>query len=158
MIGFSTFLLGCIDYASLRRHNHTRLSEIIVDRCVSRCVSFLLLEAISNLKISVRFSGFTLLFFLLFTAFYIWQIIAYAMGIMRLVDMYNFYTHLLKIPDVSSHSLDIMCLTYMSPGRHTNHFMVGSCSTNWRNSRGESPDRYFIKQGKESEQHNHSQT
>ena len=40
VIGFSTFLLGCIDYASLRRHNHTRLSDIIVDRCVSRCVSF----------------------------------------------------------------------------------------------------------------------
>jgi autophagy-related protein 9 len=59
-------------------------------------------------KISVRFSGFTLLFFLLFTAFYIWQLIAYAVGIKRLVNMYNFYTHLLKIPDVSSHTyLDI---------------------------------------------------
>lgn len=81
VIGFSTFLLGCIDYTSLRRHNHTRLSDIIVDRCVS------------------RFSGFTLLFFLLFTAFYIWQLIAYAVGIKRLVNMYKFYTHLLKIPD-----------------------------------------------------------
>ena len=39
VIGFSTFLLGCIDYTSLRRHNHTRLSDIIVDHCVSRCVS-----------------------------------------------------------------------------------------------------------------------
>ncbi|KAL0946800.1 hypothetical protein HGRIS_012971 [Hohenbuehelia grisea] len=46
-----------------------------------------------------RFSGFTLLFFILFTAFYIWQIISFALGVMRLVDMYNFYTHLLKIPD-----------------------------------------------------------
>jgi len=53
-----------------------------------------------------RFSGFTLLFFLLFTAFYIWQIVSYALGVRRLVDMYNFYTHLLKIPDVrSAHSL-----------------------------------------------------
>ena len=38
VIGFSTFLLGCIDYTSLRRHNHTRLSDIIVDHCVSRYV------------------------------------------------------------------------------------------------------------------------
>ncbi|KAF8965233.1 autophagy protein Apg9-domain-containing protein [Flammula alnicola] len=81
VIGFSTFLLGCIDYSSLRRHKHSRLSDVIVDRCVS------------------RFSGFTFLFFLLFTAFYVWQIISYALGIKRLVDMYNFYTHLLKIPD-----------------------------------------------------------
>lgn len=104
MIGFSTFLLGCINYTSLRHRNHTRLSDAIVDRCVSRYVSDLLLEMISDLKMFVRFSGFTLLFFLLFTAFYIWQIIAYAVGIMRLVDMYNFYTYLLKIPDVSSHT------------------------------------------------------
>lgn len=48
-----------------------------------------------------RFSGFTLLFFLLFTAFYIWQIVTYILGVLRLVDMYNFYTHLLRIPDVS---------------------------------------------------------
>lgn len=48
-----------------------------------------------------RFSGFTLLFFIAFTAFYVWQIVSYVLSIMRLVDMYNFYTHLLKIPDVS---------------------------------------------------------
>lgn len=49
-----------------------------------------------------RFSGFTFLFFVLFTAFFAWQIITYALGIMRLVDMYRFYTHLLHIPDVSA--------------------------------------------------------
>lgn len=38
---------------------------------------------------------------MLFTAFYIWQIISYVLEIKRLVDMYNFYTYLLKIPDVS---------------------------------------------------------
>ncbi|KAF9566358.1 APG9-domain-containing protein [Agrocybe pediades] len=81
VIGFSTFLLGCIDYSSLRRHSHSQLSDIIVPHCVS------------------RFSGFTLLFFILFTAFYVWQIISYALGVRRLVDMYNFYTYLLKIPD-----------------------------------------------------------
>ncbi|KDR81708.1 hypothetical protein GALMADRAFT_239851 [Galerina marginata CBS 339.88] len=81
VIGFSTFLLGCIDYSSLRRHSHSQLSDVIVPHCVS------------------RFSGFTFLFFLLFTAFYVWQIISFVMGVQRLVHMYNFYTYLLKIPD-----------------------------------------------------------
>lgn len=48
-----------------------------------------------------RFSGFTLLFFMLFTTFFIWQLVAYVMSIARLVDMYHFYTYLLRIPDVS---------------------------------------------------------
>ncbi|KAG6814581.1 hypothetical protein H0H92_000110 [Tricholoma furcatifolium] len=81
VIGFSTFLLGCIDYSKIRHGKPTQLSEVVIDRCVA------------------RFSGFTLLFFVLFTAFYIWQIVSFVLGTMRLVDMYNFYTHLLKIPD-----------------------------------------------------------
>ncbi|KAF8636517.1 hypothetical protein AX17_003330 [Amanita inopinata Kibby_2008] len=81
VIGFSTFLLGCIDYSRIRHEKSTHLSDIVVSRCIS------------------RFSGFTLLFFLLFTAFYIWQIINFVLSIRRLIDMYNFYTHLLKIPD-----------------------------------------------------------
>ncbi len=47
-----------------------------------------------------RFSGFTLLFFMLFSAFFIWQIVSFALSMMRLADMYRFYTHLLHIPDV----------------------------------------------------------
>ncbi|KAG7448093.1 APG9-domain-containing protein [Guyanagaster necrorhizus] len=82
VIGFSTFLLGCIDYSRIHPDKTMRLSNAIVDHCVS------------------NFSGFTLLFFILFTAFYIWQIALFILGTMRLVDMYNFYTHLLKIPDV----------------------------------------------------------
>ncbi|GLB34769.1 putative involved in autophagy and cytoplasm to vacuole transport (Cvt) vesicle formation [Lyophyllum shimeji] len=81
VIGFSTFLLGCIDYSKIRHGKPTQLSHVVIDRCVS------------------RFSGFTLLFFVLFAAFYIWQIVAFVLGILRLIDMYNFYTHLLKIPD-----------------------------------------------------------
>ncbi|KII89178.1 hypothetical protein PLICRDRAFT_53644 [Plicaturopsis crispa FD-325 SS-3] len=81
VIGFSTFLLGCVDYSRIRPEGVTRLDDIIVEHCVS------------------KFSGFTLLFFVLFTAFYAWQIVAFALGIFRLVDMYNFYTHLLRIPD-----------------------------------------------------------
>jgi len=48
------------------------------------------------------FSGFTLLFFLLFTTFCVWQIISFILSVRRLFEMYNFYTHLLKIPDVSA--------------------------------------------------------
>ncbi|KAF7980150.1 hypothetical protein HWV62_39601 [Athelia sp. TMB] len=81
VIGFSTFLLGCIDYSRLRPEGINHLSDVVVDRCVT------------------RFSGFTFLFFMLFTAFYVWQIISFVLGIFRLIDMYNFYTHLLRIPD-----------------------------------------------------------
>ena len=38
---------------------------------------------------------------MLFSAFFIWQLVSYALSMMRLVDMYRFYTHLLHIPDVS---------------------------------------------------------
>ncbi|KZT09581.1 APG9-domain-containing protein [Laetiporus sulphureus 93-53] len=81
VIGFSTFLLGCVDYSLIRSNKATRLSDIIVDRCVS------------------RFSGFTFLFFVLFTAFFVWQIVTFALSTLRLVDMYRFYTYLLHIPD-----------------------------------------------------------
>ncbi|KAI0780544.1 APG9-domain-containing protein [Trametes elegans] len=81
VIGFSTFLLGCVDYSRIRPDKVTRLSEVVVKRCVS------------------RFSGFTLLFFVLFTAFFAWQLVSFALSMMRLVDMYRFYTHLLHIPD-----------------------------------------------------------
>ena len=47
-------------------------------------------------------SGVTLLFFLLFGAFYVMRIITFVLEVMRLVDMYRFYTYLLKIPDVST--------------------------------------------------------
>lgn len=57
---------------------------------------------------ATRFSGFTLLLFLLFSAFYVWQIINFLSSIRRLVDMYNFYTYLLKIPDVCD-------ATFLSP-------------------------------------------
>ncbi|KIL69852.1 hypothetical protein M378DRAFT_184229 [Amanita muscaria Koide BX008] len=81
VIGFSTFLLGCIDYSRIRSSGAQRLSDVVIERCIS------------------RFSGFTLFLFLLFTAFYIWQIVNFISSIRRLVVLYNFYTHLLKIPD-----------------------------------------------------------
>lgn len=101
VIGFSTFLLGCVDYSRLQHGSAMHLSDIIVHNCVSRCA----VSYISGRKIltpSPRFSGLSFLFFLLFLAFYIWQIISFILDIHRLIDMYHFYTYLLKIPDVSS--------------------------------------------------------
>ena len=40
---------------------------------------------------------------MLFSAFFIWQLVSYVLSMMRLVDMYRFYTHLLHIPDVRPH-------------------------------------------------------
>ncbi|KDQ17911.1 hypothetical protein BOTBODRAFT_29217 [Botryobasidium botryosum FD-172 SS1] len=80
VISFSMFLLGCIDYSRFS-HDVKHLSDVVIDRCVS------------------RFSGFTLLLFLSFAAFYVWSVIAFVLDMIRLVDMYNFYTHLLGVPD-----------------------------------------------------------
>lgn len=41
VISFSTFLLGCVNYKSVPPDGIGRLSDIIVDHCVSRSVSFL---------------------------------------------------------------------------------------------------------------------
>ncbi|EJU05272.1 APG9-domain-containing protein [Dacryopinax primogenitus] len=79
VIFFSTFLLACIDYSSI--HNHTSLSNVIIPQCIS------------------RFSGWTFLFFVAFGAFYAWQCVSYVYGIVRLVHMYRFYTHVLDVPD-----------------------------------------------------------
>ena len=38
VIGFSTFLLRCVDYSRVHSDHVTRLSDIVVERCVSRCV------------------------------------------------------------------------------------------------------------------------
>lgn len=69
----------------------------------------------------------TLLFFLLFTAFYIWQIISFAFQVVRLVDMYHFYTHLLHIPDVKISTLSITRCT---------HRVVYPCRPTFKRSHG----------------------
>ncbi|KDN37437.1 hypothetical protein RSAG8_10172, partial [Rhizoctonia solani AG-8 WAC10335] len=81
VIGFSTFLLGCVDYSKIRHTGTTQLADVIIPRCVS------------------RFSGFTWLFFMLFGAFYIYQILQFLVSIRRLLELYQFYTHLLGVPD-----------------------------------------------------------
>lgn len=52
-------------------------------------------------------SGFTLMPILLFGAYYVMRLITYVLEVMRLVDMYRFYTHLLRIPDVCMISITI---------------------------------------------------
>ncbi|KAG8876541.1 autophagy protein atg9 [Tulasnella sp. 331] len=81
VIAFSTFLLGCVDYSLVHQDGTGRLADLIVPRCVS------------------RFSGFTFLFFLCFGLFYVIQVVSFVREILRLVDMYKFYTYLLDIPD-----------------------------------------------------------
>ncbi|BGP43795.1 autophagy protein atg9 [Rhodotorula kratochvilovae] len=79
VIGFSTFLIGCIDYPRLWHSNH--LSDVVIPRCTS------------------RLSGFTLLLFIAFVAFYAWRVVRFGMGVRRLWDMHEFYTELLEVPE-----------------------------------------------------------
>ncbi|GAA6053888.1 hypothetical protein JCM3770_005318 [Rhodotorula araucariae] len=79
VIGFSTFLIGCIDYPRLWHSNH--LSDVVIPRCTS------------------RLSGFTLLLFIAFVAFYAWRVVRFGLGVRRLWDMHEFYTELLEVPE-----------------------------------------------------------
>lgn len=38
VIGFSTFLLGCLDYSKFRHQKVNHLSDVVIDRCVSKYV------------------------------------------------------------------------------------------------------------------------
>ncbi|CAE6444650.1 unnamed protein product [Rhizoctonia solani] len=49
--------------------------------------------------LTVGFSGFTWLFFMLFGAFYIYQVLQFIFSMQRLFELYQFYTHLLGVPD-----------------------------------------------------------
>ena len=136
VIGFSTFLLGCIDYSRLRLENSTRLPDVIVPHCVSRSVSLWVLNELARPTLS-RFSGFTLLLFLLFSAFYAWQIFNFITSIRRLVVMYNFYSHLLKIPDVCSIAIRYPSIELrdFDTGRYPDNRMARSCTEDWGNPR-----------------------
>ncbi|KPV73033.1 uncharacterized protein RHOBADRAFT_17299 [Rhodotorula graminis WP1] len=79
VIGFGTFLIGCIDYPRLWHSNH--LSDVVIPRCTS------------------RMSGFTLLVFIIVAAFYAWRVVRFGMGVRRLWEMHEFYTELLEVPE-----------------------------------------------------------
>lgn len=85
VIGFSTFLVGCVDYSAIKHDG--QLSDVVVHQCLS------------------RFSGLTILAFALFIGMYGWQVIRFGLGISNLIAMRNFYTHLLNVPDADVQSI-----------------------------------------------------
>ncbi|MCO5599876.1 hypothetical protein L7F22_053983 [Adiantum nelumboides] len=85
VIGFSTFLVGCVDYSKIKHDG--QLSDVVVHQCIS------------------RFSGITVLAFALFVGLYAWQVIRFGLGISKLIAMRDFYTHLLNVPDADVQSI-----------------------------------------------------
>jgi hypothetical protein len=143
VIGFSTFLLRCVDYSRVHSDHVTRLSDIVVERCVSRYAPPHLFVQYIYLFIR-RFSGFTLLFFLLFCAFYVWQIALFVLSVMRLADMYRFYTHLLQIPDVRIPSMYLRSSPNISVGRHPDYLMARSRSSHRSHPQFQSTHRAIL--------------
>ncbi|KAF9211821.1 autophagy protein atg9 [Podila verticillata] len=79
VIGFSTFLVGCVDYPRLRHSRH--LDEVLIPQCFH------------------KLSSATVIVLLLFAAFWIGQLTRFIYDVPELSDMCNFYTYLLQIPD-----------------------------------------------------------
>ncbi|KAF9908199.1 autophagy protein atg9 [Linnemannia zychae] len=79
VIGFSSYLVGCVDYPKLRHSKH--LSEVIIPQCAS------------------KMSTGTFVMLLLFATFWIGQLTRLAYDVPEMIDMRNFYTYLLQIPD-----------------------------------------------------------
>ncbi|KAG0043627.1 autophagy protein atg9 [Gryganskiella cystojenkinii] len=79
VIGFSTFLIGCVDYPRLRHSRH--LEEVLVPQCFH------------------QLSTGTFIVLLLFAAFWVGQLTRLIYEIPEMSDMCSFYTHLLQIPD-----------------------------------------------------------
>ncbi|EGG01953.1 uncharacterized protein MELLADRAFT_49970, partial [Melampsora larici-populina 98AG31] len=80
VIGFSTFLVGCIDYSTLRKSHH--LEEVIIPRCVT------------------RFSGLTSSLVLCFGGFYVWKVLRFSQDIAKLWQMHEFFSNLLEVSEV----------------------------------------------------------
>ncbi|WVQ76748.1 hypothetical protein IAR50_006422 [Cryptococcus sp. DSM 104548] len=89
VIAFSTFLISCIDYSKFTS-DHGRpdkLEDVIVDQCLTR-------------------GSFThMLFIFILSAFFIFQAVSFVLSLPRLLEMYRFYTHLLRIPDADIQTL-----------------------------------------------------
>jgi hypothetical protein len=54
-----------------------------------------------DLTYAFSMSGWTKLFVMIFWCYWTWQLIRFVYDIPQLIRMYNFYTYLLDIPDVS---------------------------------------------------------
>ncbi|KAL8899312.1 MAG: hypothetical protein Q9192_001645 [Flavoplaca navasiana] len=79
VVGFSTFLTTCIDFAKIRSSH--KMSEILIPKCTK------------------NMSGTTSLLIWLFAFFWIGKSFQYLLDIRRLQHMQNFYRYLLEIPD-----------------------------------------------------------
>lgn len=79
VIGFSFFLMGCIDYSILRSSHH--LHEVVVPQCVSKS------------------SGLTLLLILGFSGYYSWRVLRFGQEISKLWKMHEFFTELLEVSE-----------------------------------------------------------
>ncbi|KAG8834442.1 autophagy protein atg9 [Serendipita sp. 399] len=86
VIAFTTFLWGCIDYPKLSRIGKDGKGGHLHDVVIPRCVT--------------RLPPVPALFLILFSTFYAYQLLAFFLSLTRLYQMRDFYTHLLKIPDV----------------------------------------------------------
>ncbi|ODO03086.1 hypothetical protein I350_05931 [Cryptococcus amylolentus CBS 6273] len=89
VIAFSTFLISCIDYSKLASGDDTvnRLDDVLVGQCLTR-------------------GSFThMLFIVILSVFFIFQAVSFALSLPRLLEMYRFYTHLLRIPDADIQTL-----------------------------------------------------
>ena len=78
VLGFSTFLGGCIDYSAIRHDGE--LSEAIVPHCVT------------------RLSKVYFILFVMVASMFGWQAILFGISIRRLLVLRDVYTHLLEIP------------------------------------------------------------
>lgn len=76
---FSSLLGFCVDYS--RIHTENSLSKIMVPHCMSRMSG------------SAIFAQWVISFFC------VYKLVTYLLDLRRLLDIYNFYTHLLEIPD-----------------------------------------------------------
>lgn len=79
VIGFSTFLFGCIDYSRITHDG--KLADIVVSQCMA------------------RFSVTSVLLITAFGIAYGLQLVRFGFGLRRLKTMRHFFEHLLGIPD-----------------------------------------------------------
>ncbi|WFD31418.1 autophagy protein atg9 [Malassezia sp. CBS 17886] len=79
VIGFGTFLSGCIDYSAIRYNG--QLSEAVAPHCLSRLSAFSV--AALSILCGVCF----------------WQAVLFGMSLRRLAVLRDMYTHLLGVPE-----------------------------------------------------------
>nr|XP_019045197.1 autophagy-like protein 9 [Kwoniella bestiolae CBS 10118]OCF24127.1 autophagy-like protein 9 [Kwoniella bestiolae CBS 10118] len=92
VIAFSTFLTSCIDYKRLWSEASgpdaiARLDDVLIEKCI------------------IRSSFPHMLFLVIITAFFVFQLSSFVFSLPRLLEMYRFYTYLLGIPDADIQTL-----------------------------------------------------